>query len=320
MKKILIIRFSSIGDIVLTTPVVRCLKQQMDVELHFLTKSAHKNILSPNPHVDKIWTIDEKIDEVIPDLKAEKYDHLIDLHHNLRTLRVKLHLGVPATSFPKLNIEKWLLTNLKINQLPNIHIVDRYFETVKKLDIKNDNTGLDYFIPPNEEIDTTEYGLIPNQYIAFAIGAKFATKRLPTHKIIKICERLPHPIVLLGGKEDATNGNIISKKSGTHVFNACGQFSLHGSASWVRQSRLLITHDTGLMHTGAAFKKRIISIWGNTVPAFGMYPYQTDYETIEVNNLKCRPCSKIGYVACPKGHFRCMEEIDVEEVLEKILP
>jgi len=318
LRKILIIRFSSIGDIVLTTPIIRCLKQQMNVELHFLTKSAYKNILSPNPHLDKIWTIDKEIGEVIRDLKAEKYDHIIDLHHNLRTLRVKLNLGVPATSFPKLNVKKWLLTNLKINQLPNIHIVDRYFETVKKLGVKNDNTGLDYFIPSNKEIDTVQYGFAPHEYIAFAIGAKFATKRLPTHKIIKICKSLPYPIVLLGGKEDIANGNLISEKSGTHVFNACGQFSLHGSASWVRQSRLLITHDTGLMHIGAAFKKRIISIWGNTVPTFGMYPYQTDYEVIEVNDLKCRPCSKIGYQACPKGHFRCMESIDVGEILEQI--
>jgi len=297
---------------------VRCLKQQIDVELHFLTKSAYKNILSSNPYLDKIWTIDKEIDEVIANLKTEKYDHIIDLHHNLRTLRVKLNLGVPATSFPKLNIEKWLLTNLKINQLPDIHIVDRYFEPIKKLGIKNDNAGLDYFIPPNEAIDTTKHGLAPHQYIAFAIGAKFATKRLPTHKIIEICKALPYPIVLLGGKEDAANGDLVAQKSGIYVLNACGKFSLNGSASWVQQSRLLITHDTGLMHIGAAFKKRIISIWGNTVPAFGMYPYQTDYEIIEVNDLKCRPCSKIGYQACPKGHFRCMEDIDMKEILKQI--
>ena len=297
---------------------MRCLKQQIDVELHFLTKSAYKNILSSNPYLDKIWTIDKEIDEVIRALKAEKYDHIIDLHHNLRTLRVKLNLGVPTTSFPKLNIEKWLLTNLKINQLPDIHIVDRYFEPIKKLGIKNDNAGLDYFIPPNEAIDTTKHGFAPHEYIAFAIGAKFATKRLPTHKIIEICKALPYPIVLLGGKEDAANGDLVAQKSGIYVLNACGKFSLNGSASWVQQSRLLITHDTGLMHIGAAFKKRIISIWGNTVPAFGMYPYQTDYEIIEVNDLKCRPCSKIGYQACPKGHFRCMEDIDMKEILKQI--
>jgi len=290
----------------------------MDVELHFLTKSAYQSILSHNPYLDKIWTIDKEVNEIISDLKAEKYDRIIDLHHNLRTLRVKLNLGVPASSFPKLNIEKWLLTKLKINQLPDIHIVDRYFETIKKTGIKNDDAGLDYFIPTDEEIDTTQYGFAPHEYIGFAIGAKYSTKRLPTHKIIEICKAIALPVVLLGGKEDAAAGKLISEKSGRHVFNACGRFSLQDSASWVRQSRLLVTHDTGLMHIGAAFKKRIISIWGNTVPAFGMYPYQTDYEVIEVNDLKCRPCSKIGHQACPKGHFKCMEEIDVEKILRQI--
>ena len=318
VQKILIIRFSSIGDIVLTTPVIRCLKQQLGIELHFLTKSAYQNILHSNPYLEKIWTIDKDINEVISDLKNEKYDRIIDLHHNLRSLRLKLHLGVPAASFPKLNIEKWLLTTLKINRLPDIHLIDRYFETVKEIGIRNDNKGLDYFIPPNEEIDTEKYGRTPHQYIAFAIGAKFATKRLPNHKIIEICSTVPYPIVLLGGAEDIENGTLISEQSGTHVLNACGQFSLHGSASWVRQSRLLLTHDTGLMHIGAAFKKRIISVWGNTTPDFGMYPYQTDYQAIETNDLKCRPCSKIGYRACPKGHFRCMEEVDVEEIIDLV--
>mgnify|MGYP000093888778 CR=1 FL=1 len=316
MNKILIIRFSSIGDIVLTTPIVRCLKQQLNAEIHYLTKIAHQDILLSNPYIDKVWTVQKEVKEVIPSLKAEQFDQIIDLHHNLRSLQVKLHLGIKATSFPKLNIEKWLLTNLKINRLPNVHIVDRYFETLKKLDVKNDKAGLDYFIPPNEEIDTNKYGFESSKYIAFAIGAKFATKRLPVEKIVQICENLPYPIVLLGGKEDTKNGEQIAKQSGTHVHNFCGQFSLNGSASWVRQARLLITHDTGLMHIGAAFQKKVISIWGNTVPAFGMYPYQTDHHIIETDNLSCRPCSKIGHRHCPKGHFKCMNDIDVNKVIE----
>jgi len=120
---------------------------------------------------------------------------------------------------------------------------------------------------------------------------------------------------LLGGKEDYKNAEQIVQGADRHILNACGQFSLHGSASWVQQARLLITHDTGLMHIGAAFKKHTISVWGNTIPAFGMYPYQTDYQTIEVKNLACRPCSKIGHHQCPKGHFKCMQDIDVNEII-----
>jgi len=319
VQKILIIRFSSIGDIVLTTPIVRCLKQQLNAEVHYLTKSAYQDILLSNPHIDKVWGVDNNLNQLLPKLQAQQFDRIIDLHHNLRTLRVKLHLGVPSASFPKLNIEKWLLTNLKINRLPDVHIVDRYFETVKTLGIKNDDLGLDYFIPSNEVVDLAEYGFMNGKYIAFAIGAKYATKRLPTEKIIQICQQLPHPIVLLGAKEDHENARQIVEGTNKTILNACGQFSLHGSASWAQQARLLITHDTGLMHIGAAFKIPIVSVWGNTVPAFGMYPYQTDYQVIETKNLNCRPCSKIGHHQCPKGHFKCMQEIDVNEIIRKAM-
>ncbi len=259
-----------------------------------------------------------EIDSLLPDLKAAQFDYIIDLHHNLRTLRLKWHLGLPTSSFPKLNLEKWLLTNFKINRLPDQHIVDRYFETVKSLGVENDQAGLDYFIPETAIIQLSKYGLAQNEYIAFAIGAKFATKRLPVEKMIDLVKKINAPIVLLGGKEDRENGEYIVDKVGKQVYNACGQYSLHGSASWVQQSRLLLTHDTGLMHIGAALKKPIISVWGNTVPAFGMYPYQTEHHIIEVHALSCRPCSKIGSDQCPKGHFRCMAEIDNTQILDLI--
>lgn len=319
MQKILIIRFSSIGDIVLTTPIVRCLKQQLNAEIHYLTKSTYQDILLSNPYIDKVWAMSNNLKELFPALQAQQFDRIIDLHHNLRTLRVKLHLGVPSASFPKLNIEKWLLTNFNINRLPDVHIVNRYFETVQPLGVKNNDLGLDYFIPVNEVVHVSEYGFKREEYIAFAIGAKYATKRLPVEKIIQICRQIPYTVVLLGGKEDYEHGQQIVQSTDKLVLNACGQFSLHGSASWVQQARLLITHDTGLMHIGAAFKKPIISIWGNTVPAFGMYPYQTDYQVIETKNLNCRPCSKIGHQQCPKQHFKCMQEIDLDDISRKVM-
>ncbi len=317
-SKILITRFSSIGDIVLTTPVIRCIHQQLNVEVHYITKKAYRNILSDNPYIHKVWTIEKEIDELIPALKAEQFDHIVDLHHNLRTLRLKLKLGVPSSSFPKLNIEKWLLTNLKINRLPDIHIVQRYFKTVEQLGVYNDEAGLDYFIPDKDCVDLGNLGLATRPYISFAIGAKFATKRMPTNKIIEICSHINLPIVLLGGKEDQDTGQQIAAASGLHVINACGQYSLNGSASLVQQSFLLITHDTGLMHIGAALQKPIISIWGSTVPEFGMYPYRCQHHKIEVSGLFCRPCSKIGYNTCPKKHFNCMQQIDIDHIRELI--
>jgi len=320
--KILIIRFSSIGDIVLTTPVIRCLKQQVkDVQVHYITKKQFGSILESNPYIDKLYTIEKNISEVSTELKKENYDFVVDLHHNLRSAQLKSILGKQSKSFHKLNIEKWLMVNLKINTLPNSHIVDRYFETAKQLGVINDGGGLDYFIPKKDEVDIkTLPAEFHNGYIGFVIGAKFATKQLPKEKIISICKKLNQPVVLLGGKDDSKKGEAIKTKLGENIFNACGKFNLNQSASLVKQARTIITHDTGLMHLAAAFKKEIISIWGNTIPEFGMYPYygrsEIRNQKAEVQNLACRPCSKLGYTECPKGHFKCMMDINEEAIVK----
>lgn len=321
MKKFLIIRFSSIGDIVLTTPVVRCLRHEFpDAEIHYITKTAYKILLVNNPYIDKIYTIDREITEVLPELRREKYDFVIDLHRNLRTYRLKLALHTKSYQFPKVNLKKWLLTTFKINKLPSEHIVDRYFKCINELGVKNDQKGLDYFIPKQDEINIKSYH-IPNKFIVFAIGAKFATKRLPTEKIIEIISQLPQTVVLLGGKEDRDRAREISDAC-SNAIKLCGDLNLNQSASVVKQSQKVITHDTGLMHIAAAFNKPIISIWGNTVPAFGMYPYMpqtpNNYSIHEVKDLSCRPCSKIGYQTCPKKHFNCMNQQNIEEIVEKI--
>jgi len=323
--KILIIRFSSIGDIVLTTPVVRCLKNQLEgeVEIHFLIKKQYQSIVEHNPNISKVHTIEKSTNEVVESLKKEEFDYVIDLHKNLRSKRVVKKLKQLSFTFDKINFQKWILTMFKINILPEKHIVDRYFGAVKALRIKNDSKGLDYFIPEKDKVDL---GILPishqNGYVAFAIGAQHFTKRLPREKIISICEKMNQPIVLLGGKEDEITGKNITQEVGTKVYNTCGEFNINQSASLVKQSKVLITHDTGLMHIAAALDVQIISVWGNTVPEFGMYPYYPNqpekYTIIENKNLTCRPCSKIGYDKCPKGHFKCMNDIDEEKILDEV--
>lgn len=203
--KILIIRFSSIGDIVLTTPVIRCLKQQVeDASIHYLTKQSYAGILTTNPYIDKIITLKDDWDVMIDELKQERYDYIIDLHHNLRTLKVKRALKkVKSFSFNKLNIQKWLLTALKINVLPKVHIVDRYMATVKELNVVNDGKGLDFFIPEKDKVALKD---IPAShhfgFIAIVIGAALNTKKLPVHKLKELCSKINHPIILLGGKAE----------------------------------------------------------------------------------------------------------------------
>jgi ADP-heptose:LPS heptosyltransferase len=333
--KFLIIRFSSIGDIVLTTPVVRCLKKQvLTAEVHYLTKAAFRPILAANPYVDKIHCLEDGLDGLIAVLKSEDFDYVIDLHHNLRTLKVKRGLGKQAFSFDKLNVGKWLYTNFKVNKLPDRHIVDRYLDTLSGFGIKNDGAGLDYYIPAADELKP---GDIPTShqagYIGLVIGAARATKRLPLHKLEEICRQAQHPLILLGGPEDSAVAKQLAVIDPIKIYNACGQFNINESAGLVRQAKLVVTHDTGLMHIAAAFKRPIVSIWGNTVPEFGMYPYYGDnylshyrqgkglfgelpYLIMEVKGLSCRPCSKIGYDKCPKGHFKCMELQPVEQIFQ----
>jgi ADP-heptose:LPS heptosyltransferase len=306
--KILVVRFSSIGDIVLTSPVVRMLKKQLNAEVHFLTKSAYVSLLKNNPYIDSVYQIDASINEVIGDLKKENYDYVIDLHNNLRTQILKFKLGVPSRSFNKLNMEKFMLTTFKMDSIPKVHIVDRYLDTVLHLGIKNDNEGLDFFLSAKDEVDVSCF---PNNYTAFVIGGQHATKILPTKKIISIIKNIDKPVLLIGGPEDGYRGEEIAKAC-DKVVNTCGKYSILQSASLVQQATMVITHDTGMMHIAAAFGQKIYSVWGNTVPEFGMYPYKASASSkrIEVQNLSCRPCSKIGYSKCPKGHFKCMQEID----------
>jgi ADP-heptose:LPS heptosyltransferase len=324
-NKVLIIRFSSIGDIILTSPVIRCLKTQSpETEIHYLTKKQNHSLLIANPHISKIWLFDDNFTELIPELKAEDFTFVVDLHKNFRSGYVRLKLGKPSASFPKLNFRKWLLVNTKINLLPDIHIVDRYFRAVRKLKIPNDGNGLDYFIPQTEEVDLSLiFSKHQEGYIAFSIGGKHNTKIFPEEKILAVCKSMDKHIVLLGGTEDEDRADRIISQCGSNMINGCGKYTINQSASLIRQSAKVITNDTGLMHIAAAFRKPVISVWGNTVPAFGMYPYLPEELSnisfiFEVKNLSCRPCSKLGYDKCPKHHFRCMNDQDVNLIIKSL--
>lgn len=294
--------------------------QTKDVEVHYLTKKSFAGIVEHNPNVDKVFTIEKSIKEVLSKLKAEKYDMLIDLHNNLRTFMLKRRLGVKSHAFRKLNINKWLLVNLGWNTMPDVHVVDRYMDATASLGITNDGKGIDYFIPKEEQV---ELSVLPEThqkgYIAFAIGGQFEGKKLPVNKLTEICQKISHPVVLLGGPGDKEVANKICSESGSNIHNACGAFSLNQSASLVEQANLVITHDTGLMHIASAFKKKIISLWGCTSPVLGMYPYLPDPKSviIEPDHLSKRPCSKLGN-KCKHGDFECAKQVDEDRILQAV--
>lgn len=323
LVRILVIRFSSFGDVVLTTPVIRCLKQQykVEVEVHFLVKAPFSETLKANPYIDHLHVINQSVDEKVSELSLLEFDYVIDLQNNLRSLKLRQRLNSRSHHVNKLNIRKWLLVNLKMDLMPAVHIVDRYLDTVQSLGVQNDGQGLDYFIPEDEEVNLdTLPASHQNGYVVWVIGGAHQTKVLPAEKIVEALQQVEVPVLLLGGPKDQEMGDHITKNSGENVWNACGQFSINQSASLVKQAEKVLSNDTGLMHIAAAFKKPIYSFWGNTVPALGMTPYLPEGSVkavvAEVQGLRCRPCSKIGFERCPKTHFQCMLNQDMAPVVE----
>lgn len=307
MKKILVIRFSSIGDIVLTSPVVRVLKKQLGAEVHFLTKSSFASVIKTNPHIDRILVLENSLLDLRKKIRSEGYDVVLDLHNNLRSRLVTLGMGLKVFRLDKLNFQKWMLVNFKINILPKKHIVERYLETGKELGLKDDGGGLDFFTEKKEA--TT------GSFVAIVLGAAHFTKRFPPEKVLEVCKKIEGNIVFIGGKEEMEVGHWIqSKLPEGKAENFCGRLNLQESADVVRSARVVVTNDTGMMHISAAMGKKMVTIWGSTVPEFGMFPWlrkgEGEFQIFEVKDLSCRPCSKIGHQSCPRGHFKCMQLIN----------
>lgn len=294
-------------------------KKFPETELHFLVKQAFSDLLIHNPYVSKIQFWKGSLRETLKDLKGENYDFVFDLHHNQRTFLLKLALGKPSGSFPKLNFKKYLLTVFGLDLLPDLHIVERYAKVLKPFGVETDSEGLDMFL----WTDAEQYGKnaikeLPQKPAGIVLGGNYETKKWPLEYYPELINTLGKPVVLFGGKTEEEDAAWIAEKIHVPFLNFAGKGSLQESGAILRECEYVISHDTGLMHMAAAFKLEVFSIWGNTVPKFGMYPYKTESHVIENTRLRCRPCSKLGYDECPKGHFRCMIELSPEFVLKRI--
>ena len=271
-----------------------------------------------NPHISKHWIYQQREVELIADLKKEKFDLIVDLQKNIQSKKLCSALSVRSISFDKNNIRKWLFVNFKTPALPGTHIVDRYFDSLKSIDLKNDGLGLEFFIDPKIEEKMLN---LDEDYICIALGAAHNTKQIPESILMKICDQVHAKIHLLGGVQDKEKGDRIAKGR-KHVMNYAGGCSLHESALHIKNAKLLLTGDTGLMHIAVGLAVPSLVMWGNTVPDFGMYPYYGDKKIYtfnhQVEGLSCRPCSKLGKTSCPKGHFNCMNKQNIELIVEQI--
>ena len=324
-KRILIIRFSSIGDIVLTFTVASTIKSLYPhCTIDFETKPQFKELLNACPDLDTIYTLTGTVAQLRKEIDFNQYDAILDLHHNLRS---RILLGFQfgkVYRFPKNNIEKWLLTTFKTRPKIIRHVTERYLETLSAY-TKAPIVGIApaYRVPDASKIDIKEtFQVEPSKYVAVAIGAQFATKRMPTDLLVELIQKINLPVLLLGAKEDQLTANeILEQCTSNIIFSAVGTATIHESAWLVKNAKALLTHDTGLMHIGASFEVPLHVIWGNTTRDFGMYPYRVEQEQVfnyEVSGLSCRPCSKIGHQSCPKGHFSCMRQQDLVAIAHAI--
>ncbi len=321
--KILIIRLSSIGDIVLTTPVVRAVDEQLqDAEIHYLVRKDYVSVVETNPHIHKVHAYDpDNVSKSIEALKQEHFDVVIDLQKTLRSRKVVRQLRVPSYTFNKHNFSKWICYRLKMNGLPETHIVERYFEAVKILNVHNDHKGLEFYIPENQGFDEDDLPMMfEDGFVAIVLAAQHFTKRIPVSKVVEIGSILHKPIMLLGGKDVYEEGEQVVSQLGERATNGCGKYSLYQSAAILQHADCVITGDTGLMHISAALHKPTAAIFGSTIPEYGYYPYMPGernlFRNFEVCPLRCRPCSKFGSSKCRRKHFKCMKNISATEVAE----
>ena len=310
--RILVLQFASIGDVVLTTPVVRCLKEQIpNAELHFCTKRSYESAIAYNPHISEKHYLDASVYALLRQLRAAQFDYVIDLQNNFLTGLIKASLAVRSYSVKTQSFREWLYVRWKINALADQHIVERFMATIQPLGVENDGRGLDYVIPYRDEVETDWLPAThQHDFVAYAIGGQHLTRRLPVGRMIELCRKINYPVVLLGDKTDRKAGEEIVKALGERqIYNACGHYNLNQSASLLQRARVVFSHDTGLMHIAAALGKKVYSIWGSTTPQFGFYPYKTAHVRLETSGLGCRPCSATGSGNCPMKHFKCMNNL-----------
>jgi len=319
--KILVIRFSSMGDIVLTTPVLRALRAKYpNAVIHYLTKEKFREAIELHPVPDKIWYLKNSLAEIILQLQQERFDYIIDLHASLRSFLVRFQLMGKVYVFPKSVFRRWKFIRLGMGRPDTRHIVVRYLEAVKKLGVSDDQQGLDFILEPDilEKVSAQSKEIFGEQIpMAIVLAATWHTKKWPVNYYIRFLLNSKQPFVLLGGEGEKMEALEIMNQVPDGL-NLTGRCSLQESAAWLQVSKFVISHDTGLMHIASALKKNIFVLWGNTAPQLGMYPWMTEHYNLEVRGLSCRPCTHLGHRECPKGHFACMINLSPEKLTDMV--
>jgi heptosyltransferase-2 len=327
-RKILIIRLSSIGDIILTTPVYRIVKKFSPyTEIHVITKQTYGELLSWSPYIDKLFLFNpqnnrEELKRWRDKIKREKYDFIADLHNNFRSHYLTADYPSKNVSrLKKYKKERFILVHFKKNLYKVIRSVpQRYIDVFRRWELRDDGQGLEIFWP--EEVEKKIEKFFPGMmgFIAVAPDAAFATKQWPLERFAEAASLLHRrsgkAIVVIGGEVGEEKKMKLRELLDIPFMDLRGKLSLLESIYLLSKASLLITNDSGPLHMAGSVKTPVVAIFGSTVKELGFFPYQNRYRVLEVKDLSCRPCSHIGRKKCPRRHFRCMTEISTEQVVE----
>jgi heptosyltransferase-2 len=324
VENILVVRLSSIGDIILTTPVLEQLRRAFPLaRIDYCTRAPFVPLLASNPVLSSVYTPENLTD-------VRHYDLVVDLQNNARSRSMVRGLKSGTVKrYRKQNWKKVLLVRLKINLYGDGYrsVVERYRASLHGLVPDFDAPCVLY---PSCEDRAFAAGSVADDgvpVLAVCFGANHFTKRYPAagfaSVISMVTEARPVQVLLLGGKEDLSEAEKIlaalSESARRRVRTLVGATSLMQSAALLERSDAVLCNDTGLMHMASAFGKRLFVLFGSSVREFGFLPWQTPFELFETEGLGCRPCSHIGRATCPEGHFRCMNDIKAERIAEKIV-
>jgi heptosyltransferase-2 len=339
MNKILIIRFSSLGDIVLTSPLVRSLRAQFPrAQIDFLVKEEYADLVRFNPNLSSViemrhgdW---EELQTLVNQIQTERYDLVVDLHNSLRSRYIRfLCKARHRVVVDKRVVARFLLVNFKWNWYNGIvPVAERYLETCASFGVRNDGNGPEVFVP--EQTTETMAAFVTklklDRYktvIGFAPTAKHFTKRWLPERFIELgaycAKELNAKLLIFGGNEDATECEDISQMINIQVGasvseSVAGQLSLLESIALLDYCHLIVSNDSGMMHLAQARNRNLVAIFGSTVKEFGFFPTTSNSKVIEAASVPCRPCSHIGRAECPKTHFDCMNSVQVEDVVRAV--
>jgi len=313
--KFLIIRFSSIGDIVLATSLIRCLKKKNPAaQIDFVVKEQYAGVLSGNPNISNLILYKDNIFNLVKKVRSGKYDYIIDIHGNFRSFIVALFSPGKVLRFRRYLFERFMLAEFGLNfYRVNDFVADRYIGTVKPLGVEDDGLGPEFFITGGVH---NAVGVPAGNFAGICPVSVWKTKRWLRENFIELAKRIIAQsccgILIFGGPGEREYCEGIKNAVGKGAFNLCG-LSIQETAFFLKMCRFLVTNDTGVMHVADALKIPVVALFGPTVKEFGFYPHGAASKVIS-KDFPCKPCSTKGSSECPAGDFRCMRDISVQEV------